>query len=275
MENEIKFPDYCCFGKRQSGQLIETADGITAVYEMFGIKVHELSYDTDRRVWTLSEYAPDGRRTRLTCNTALDKSICNHTLYLDDEKNELLGLLRQELQEFGPVWLAPLPSFDKGESSTVYSPAGKLLVVRPLLSSGDGLSQHLTTLMGLSEYHDAGTRLNLKMRRFYETSLVVNRTDGASYWHLAFIAEFIVPLAFAYDTVKLFHDRGLISLNGLDRVMIFDAPQEAESRILEFEVAAIPGAESYLAILKGLAVSDEGFEIQRRDLAQKYQVKSF
>lgn len=275
MENEIKFPDYCCFGKRQSGQPVETADSVTAVYRMFGIRVHELSYDTTRSTWTLTEYAPDGRRTMLTCNTALDRAICNHMMHLDDQKNELLVLLRQKLQEFGPVWIAPLPSFNKGEKSIVYSPAGKLTVVRLLLSSCDEFRFHLTSLMTLYEYHNAESGLNLKLHRFYETSLVVNKTDGTSYWHLAFVAEFVVPLAFVFDTAKLFHDKGLISLNGLDRVMIFDAPQEAESRILEFGIAAIPGAESYLVILKGLAVSDETFANQRKDLEQKYQVESF
>ena len=274
MENEIKFPDYCCFGPRQSGQLIETADGITAVYEMSGIKVHELCYDTGRRVWTLSEYAPGGRRTRLTCNTVLDRTICNHTIYLDDEKNELLGILRQQLLQFGPVWLAPLPSFTRREKSITYSPAGKILIVRLLLSSGCDCSQHLNTLNGMYEYHDPVTRLNLRTHRFYETSLAIQRDDKTSYWHLAFIGEFIVPLALVFDTVKLFHDRGLIGLNGLDRVMIFDVPQEAESRILEFEVGTIPYVASYSVILKGLAVSNEGFDIQHRVMEQKYQVES-
>ena len=195
MENEIKFADYCCFGKRQSGLLFETTDGITAVYEMFGIRVHELSSDRKKVVWTLTKYAPDGRRTRLTFNSTLDKAICNHTVYLDNEKNELLGLLRQELRQFGPVWLAPLPSFDKGEKSIVYAPAGKLLAVRLLLSAGGEYNKHLKALKGLLEYHDPDLRLNLKMHDFYETSLVITRDNGSSYWHMAFVAEYVVPHA--------------------------------------------------------------------------------
>lgn len=109
------------------------------------------------------------------------------------------------------------------------------------------------------------------MHHFYETSLVITWNEGSNYWHLAFIAEFKVPLAFVFDTVRLFHDKGLISLNGLEWVMIFDAPPETESRIFEFEVATIPGAESYDVILNGLVVSDEGFWIL--DLVQEQDHK--
>ena len=224
MEKEIKFPDYCCFGKRQSGQLFETADGITAVYEMFGIKVHELSYNKSNEIWTLRKFSPEGKWTLLSCFKTQDRAICQHMLSIDDEKDDLLKLLREELQKFGPVWLAPLPVMEKGDECIAYSPAGKVLAVRLLLSAGDDCKKHLETIKGLFEYHDTGTRLNLKMHDFYETSLVITRDDGSNYWHMAFVAEYVVPLAFVYDTVKLLYDMSLISLNGLDRVMIQDAP---------------------------------------------------
>ena len=91
MENEIKFPDYCCFGKRQSGQLFETADGITAVYEMFGIKAHELSCRESNGVWTLREFNPEGKETMLSCYSTLDRTICSHMLFLEDTKNPWLN----------------------------------------------------------------------------------------------------------------------------------------------------------------------------------------
>lgn len=268
MESEIKFPDYCCFGKRQSRQLIGTEDGITAVYEMFGFKAHQLSYNKDRKTWTLREFSPAGKGTMLTCNTDRDRAVCQHMLYSVNENNELLEFLRNELLKFGPVWLAPLPSFSKGEKSIVYYPAGKLLAVRLLLSAGDDCSRHLKTVQGLFEYHDPETRLNLKMHDFYETSLVISRDDGSSYWHMAFVIEYVVPLAFVYDTVKLFNDRGLINLNGLDRVMVQDAPTLDESQKLVFGLNTIPGAKSYTVILKGLLKSHDYFDQQRKNMEQ-------
>ena len=275
MENEIKFPDYCCFGKRQSGQLNETEDGITAVYEMFGFKAHQLSYNKDRGTWTLREFSPEGKGTMLTCNTDRDRAVCQHMLYSVKEENKLLKFLGNELLKFGPVWLATLPSFSKGEKSIVYYPAGKLLAVRLLLSAGDACSKHLKTVQGLFEYQDPETRLNLKMHDFYETSLVISRDDGSGYWHMAFVAEYVVPLAFVYDTVKLLNDGSLITLNGLDRVMIQDAPTLDDSQEIVFGLNTIPGAKSYTVILKGLLKSHDDFNKQRKNMEQKYQVKSF
>ena len=234
MEKEIIFPDYCCFGKRQPGQLVETEDGITAIYEMFGFKAHQLSYDKNRGVWTLREFSPAGKGTMFTCNRELDRAVCQHALYSVSENNELVKHLRKELLKFGPVWLAPLPSFSDGDESTVYHPAGKLLAVRLLLSAGDGCGRNLNTVQKLFEYRDPETRLNLRIHDFYETSLVISRKDGSGYWHMAFVAVFVVPLAFVYDAVELFHDNGLINFNGLDRVIIQDAPAICESEEMGF-----------------------------------------
>jgi hypothetical protein len=275
MENEIKFPDYCCFGKRQSGQLIETADGITAIYEMFGFKAHQLSYDKSREVWTLREYSPEGKGTIFTCNQALDRAISQHMLYSVNEKNRLLEFLRNELLKFGPVWLAPLPSFKKGEKCITYYPAGKLLAVRLLLSAGGECGNHIRTLKELIEYHDPEAKLNLKLHDFYQTSLVVTRDDNSNYWHLAYVAEYVVPLAFVYDTVKLFHDKDLISLNGLDRVMVQDAPLLTDSEEMGFYLNTIPGAKSYIVLLKGLLKSHEYFAKQIKNMERKYQVEPF
>ena len=113
------------------------------------------------------------------------------------------------------------------------------------------------------------------MRDFYETSLVISRDDGTRYWHMAFVAEYVVPLAFVYDTVKLFNDKGLINLNGQDRVLIQDAPTLDESQELAFGLNTIPGAKNYTVILKGLLKSHDDFNQQRKNMEQKYQVKSF
>jgi hypothetical protein len=155
--------------------------------------------------------------------------------------------------------LPPLPLFRKRDKSTAYYPVGKMLAVRLLMSSGKDSQKHLKTMQGLIEYHDPETGLNLKMHDFYETSLVITLNEGSNYRHLSFIAEFIVPYSFVFDTVRLFHDNGLISFSGLDCVMIFYAPPETESRILEFEVTTIPDAEGHNVILQGLVVPDEGF----------------
>lgn len=275
MENEIRFPDYCCFGKRQSGQLIETEDGITAVYEMFGFKAHQLSYNKERGAWTLRKFSPSGKGTMRTCNPDRDRAVCQHMLYSVSEKNRLLKFLRNELLKFGPVWLAPMPSFSKGEISIVHSPAGKLLAVRLLLSAGDECSRHLKTLQGLFIYHDPEKGLNLKMHDFYETSLVICRADGTTYWHMAFVAEYVVPLAFVYDTVKLLNDSGLINLNSLGRVIIQDAATLDESHELVFGLNTIPGAKFCTVILKGLPISHDDFDQQRKNMEQKYQVESF
>jgi len=275
MEEEIIFPDYCCFGKRQSGQLVETEDGITVVYGMSGFKVHQLSYNKNRGVWTLREFSTEGKGTMRTCNKELDRAVCQHALYSVNEKNELVKFLRNELLKFGPVWLAPLPSFSDGEESIVYHPAGKLLRVRLLLSAGEECSAYLKTLQGLFNYHDPEIGLNLKMHDFYETSLVISRADGTSYWHMAFVAEYVVPLAFVYDTVKLLNDSGLINQNGLGRVIIQDAATLDESQELIFGLSTFPGAKSCTVILKGLLKSHDDFDQQRKNMEQKYQVESF
>jgi hypothetical protein len=275
MEKEIRFPDYCCYGKRQSGQLVETEDGITAVYEMFGFKVHQLSYDKTRGVWTFREFSPEGKGTMFTCNKQLDRAVCQHALYSVNEKNELLKHLRNELLKFGPVWLAPLPSFSNGDESIVYHPAGKLLAVRLLLSAGAECGSHLETVQELEKFHDPETRLNLRIHDFYETSLIINRENGSAYWHMAFVAEFVVPLAFVYDSVKLFSDKGLINLNGLDRVIIQDAPMLRNSEEMGFYLKTIPGAISYTVMFKGMLKPPEEFNQQRKEMEQKYNVESF
>ena len=169
---------------------------------------------------------------------------------------------------FGPVWLAPLPSHSKKEDSTTYSPAGKLLAIRLLLSAGGECDKRLQTLKGLFEYHDPEISLNLKMHDFYETSLIITRDDGTNYWHMAFVSEYVVPLAFVYDTVKLLNDKGLISLDGLDRVMIQDAPLLSDSEEMSFYLNTIPGVKSYTVLLKGLLKSHEYFAKQLKNYEQ-------
>lgn len=113
------------------------------------------------------------------------------------------------------------------------------------------------------------------MHDFYETSLVITRDNCYNYWHRAFVAEYVVPLAFVYDTVKLLYDKDLINLNGLDRIMIQDAPLLDDSQELSFCLTTIPGAKTYTVLLKGLLKSHEYFARQLKNYEQKYQVESF
>lgn len=275
METEIKFPHYCCFGKLQEGSLIETIDEITAIYQMFGMKVHELNYVKKRNCWSLQEFSPKGEKIMYSLYSTLDKTICWHMNHLDDIKNPLLQYLRKELLKLGAVWFAPFPSMEKGEIATSYSPAGKLLAVRLLLSAGDDLRSHIEKLQGLFEYYDPHTNLKLKMHEFYETSCIIKRYDDSNYWHMAFVAEYIVPLAFVYDTVKLFHDLGMLNRNSIDRVFVQDATTLRESNEYGFFLTDVPGAISYFVILKGLLISHEDFKIQVKNLAKKYKVEIF
>lgn len=275
METEIKFPHYCCFGKLQEGSVIETNDEITAIYQMFGMKVHELKYVKKRNCWSLQEFSPEGNKTMYSFYSSLDKTICWHMNYLDDIKNPLLQYLRKELLRLGAVWFAPFPSMKKGEISTSYSPAGKLLAVRLLLSAGDDLKSQIEKLQGLFEYYDPQTSLKLKMHEFYETSCIIKRYDDFNYWRMAFVAEYIVPLAFVYDTVKLFHDLGMLRRNSIDRVFVQDATILRESNEYDFILTDVPGAISYSVILKGLLISHDDFTIQLKNLEKKYQVQTF
>jgi hypothetical protein len=275
MENEIKFPHYCCFGKLQQGSVNENAEEITAVYQMFGMKVHELRFNKSKGHWILEEFAPDGRSTLYSCYSTMDKTICFHMNYVDDKEDELLKRLRSELLKLGTVWFAPLPSFKNGDKSITYSPAGKLLAVRLLLSAGEDCIEHLKTIQGLFEYSDPVSTLRLKMHEFYETSCIIQRYDDFNYWHMAFVAEFIVPLAYVYDTVKLLYDRGLLKRNSLNRVFVQDASTLEASNIYEFLLVDIPGAISYAVILKGLLISHEDFKLELKKMEKHYQVESY
>jgi hypothetical protein len=275
METEIKFPNYCCFGKLQEGSVNETNDEITAIYQMFGMKVHELKYDTHRDRWSLQEFSPDGEKTMYSYYSTLDKTICWHMNYLNDIENPLLKYLRKELLRLGAVWFAPFPSMERGDTVSSYSPAGKLLAVRLLLSAGDDLKSQIEKLQGLFEYYDPQTSLKLKMHEFYETSCIIKRYDDFNYWLMAFVAEYIVPLAFVYDTVKLFHDKGMLKRNSIDRVFVQDATILRESQEYDFFLTDIPGAISYSVILKGLLISHEDYKIQVKNIEKKYQVESF
>ncbi len=93
------------------------------------------------------------------------------------------------------------------------------------------------------------------MDDFYETSCIVKRHDGNHYWHLAFVAEYIVPIAFVYDAVKLFYDSGLLKKDPLNMVFVQDAATLRESREYEFLLTDIPCAVSYAVLLKGLTIN--------------------
>lgn len=275
METEIKFPHYCCFGKLQEGSVIETNDEISAVYQMFGMKVHELKYVKKRNFWSLQEFSPKGEKTMYSFYSTLDKTICMHMNYLDDIKNSFLQYLRKELLRLGAVWFAPFPSMEKGDTAISYSPAGKLLAVRLLLSAGDDLKFQIEKLQGLFEYNDPQTSLKLKMHEFYETSCIIKRYDDFNYWRMAFVTEYIVPLAFVYDTVKLFHNLGMLNRNSIDRVFVQDATTLSESNEYDFFLTDVPGAISYSVILKGLLISHDEFTIQLRNFEKKYQAETF
>lgn len=275
METEVKFPHYCCFGKLKEGSVIENDDEITAIYQMFGMKVHELKYFKKRNCWSLQEFSPKGEKTMYSLYSTLDKTICMHMNYLDDITNPNLQHLRKELLKLGTVWLAPFPSVKKGDIITSYSPAGKLLAIRLLISAGDDCKSHIETLQGLFEYHDPETKLRLKMHEFYETSCIIKRYDDFNYWHMAFIAEYVVPLAFIYDAVRLFYDRGLLKKNPLNRVLVQDVTLLNESQVYSFLLTDIPGAVSYTVIFKGLLLSHEDFKIQKSNFEREHEVETF
>jgi len=270
MEKEIKFPHYCCFGKQQ-GSLTENNEEIVAVYQMLGIKVHELRYNKLKEHWILEQFSPNGSRTLYSCYKTFDHTICWHMNYVDDKENELLKLLRSELLKLGTVWFAPLPSFKNGDKSITYCPAGKLLAIRLLLSAGEDCREHLKIIRGLFEYSDPVTTLKLKMHEFYETSCIIQRYDDFNYSHMAFVAEFVVPLAYVYDTVKLLYDRGLLKRNSLNRVFVEDACTLEDSKVYDFLLVDLPGAISYAVILKGLLVSHEDFKLELKNMEKHYK----
>lgn len=275
MKNEISFPHYCCFGKLQEGSVIETNDEISAIYLMFGLKVHELKYIKSNNCWSLKEFSPEGEETMISHFPTLEKTICFHVYHLDDIKNPNLQLLRKELLKLGTVWFAPFPSMENGDITTSYSPAGKLLAIRLFLSAGDDFKIHVKTLQGLIEYHDPDTKLNLKMNEFFETSCIIKRHDGSNYWYMAFVAEYVVPLAFVYDSVKLFYDKGLLKSNPLNRVFVQDATIMTESQEYGFLLTDFPGAISYTVLLKGLLINHEDFKIQKTNFEKKYKVEVY
>jgi hypothetical protein len=275
MEKEIKVPPYCCFGKLQDESVKVNPEKITAIYKMFDKKVHELTFHKNEKNWSLQEFSPEGEKTLYSYYSTLDKTICYHMNYLDDVKNPNLQHLRKELLKLGTVWFAPFPSMKNGDISTSYSPAGKLLAIRLLISASEDCKSHIETLQGLFEYHDPETRLRLKMHEFYETSCIIKRYDDFNYWHMAFVAEYIVPLAFVYDAVKLFHDKGLLKRNPLNRVFVQDTTILKESQEYDFLLTDISGAISYTVLLKGLLLSRGDFITQKSNFEKKYEVEVF
>jgi len=275
MENEIKFPDYCCFGKLQTESINETDEEMSATYQMLGWKVHELIFNKKEEKWVLLEFSPEGKRTMYSTYKTLNKTICWHMNQLDDNMNPNLQYLRKELTKLGTVWFAPFPSMKNGDISTSYSPSGKLLVVRILISAGDGSKSSMEALQKLLEYDDPETGLKLKICEFYETSCIIKKSDGTNDWHMAFVAEYLVPLAFVYDALKLFYDNGLLRKIPLNRIFIQDAPTLRDSREYGFFLTDMPGAKSYSVILKGLMISREDFKIQIKNFERENNVESF
>lgn len=144
-----------------------------------------------------------------------------------------------------------------------------------MLSAGDDLESQIEKLKGLFEYYDPYTSLKLKMHEFYETSCIIKRYDDFNYLRITFVAEYIVPLAFVYDTVKLFHDSGMLKRNSIDRVFVQDATIMGESQEYGFLLTDFPGAISYSVISKELFLSHEDFGIQVKNLEKKYQVETY
>ena len=92
---------------------------------------------------------------------------------------------------------------------------------------------------------------------------------------MAFVAEYIVPLAFVYDAVKLFHDKGLLKRNPLNRVFVQDTTILKESQEYDFLLTDISGAISYTVLLKGLLLSRGDFITQKSNFEKKYEVEVF
>lgn len=274
MEKKIRFPDYCCFGKLQRGFPRKRDDEITAVYKLFGEKVHELTYSKKRKCWTLQQFAPDGKRLMLSSYKTLNMTITNHAKYLVDNKHPVMEKLREELAKLGQVTLAPIPSYRDEHTVTAHSPAGKLMAIRLLISSGDDFKDHMKRIEKLIEFKSPFTRLRLRLHDLYETSYIVRRYDGVNYWHMVWVAEYIVPLAFVYDAVKLFYNKGLLKKKPLNRVFIQETSLLRKSQEQLFFLTDDPKVVSYAVLLKGLLLSHKSFEPEKKEFEDKYMVKA-
>ncbi|MBN1185141.1 MAG: hypothetical protein JXB49_22840 [Bacteroidales bacterium] len=174
MENEIKFPNYCCFGTLHADSICETADQITADYKMFGSVVHKLIYSKNNDNWQIQDFGVNGSKLRLSGGETQDKAICTHMIFIDDKTDKLLGLLRDELFKMGNIWLNPLPTKGEGTHLT-YSPAGLLMTVRVLLSARGYINGNLGKLKGLPVQIGSDCKTTLEMLCSYDTYCIIQR----------------------------------------------------------------------------------------------------
>lgn len=270
MENEIKFPNYCCFGKLHAESICETADQITADYKMFGSVVHKLIYSRNNDNWQIQDYALDGSKLRWSVYKTRDKAICTHMLFIDDKTDKLLGLLRDELCKIGNIWLNSLPA--KGEGTHItYSPAGLLMTVRVLLSDRGDINGNLVKLKGLPVEIGSDGKTTLEMLCSYETYCIIKRHGEKEFLLNTVVAEFIVPLAFVYDAAKWLYDNLTLKGSKIDRIIIKNAsPKELHVQGFYFVTPDKSGETGFIVIFKGIMMSIREFNRKLEVIVEKY-----
>jgi hypothetical protein len=269
MEKEIKFPSYCCFGKLQSGSIYETADEITADYQMFGSVVHKLSYSKCHDSWQLSDLSSDGSNPRVSGGKTMDKAICIHMLFIDDKDDELLSLLRKELFNLGKIWLNPLPANGEG-THIAYSPAGLLMIVRLLLTESGEMINKLDKLKELPVKIGDNVSTELRILESYETYCIISRNDNKNTLLKATLVEFLVPLAFVYDASKWFIDKGMTGGNRFDRIIIENPVQDISVQGFHFMPPYSSAETGFTVIMKGVFKSREDFTRRLEIIKKEY-----
>jgi len=270
MENEIKFPRYCCFGKLQAGSICETADEITADYQMFGSVVHRLSYSKGNEYWQIQDLSPDGRKLGLGGGKTMDKAICIHMQAIDDKKDEFLAILRKELFNLGNIWLNPLPARGEGTHIT-YSPAGLLLTVRLLLTDSDERKNKLDKLKELPIKIGENVSTELSILDTYETYCIISRNDKKNVLLITTLTEFLIPLAFVYDAAKWLFDKGMTGGNRFDRIIIENPVQEISVQGFHFMPPYSSDETGFIVITKGIFKSKEEFTSKLEIIKEKYR----
>jgi hypothetical protein len=270
MENEIKFPRYCCFGKLQAGSICETANEITADYQMFGSVVHKLSYSKRHDSWQIRDLSSNGSSPRLSGGKTMDKAICIHMQAIHDKKDEFLAILRKELFNLGNIWLNPLPTRGEGTHIT-YSPAGLLLTVRLLLTDSDELKNKLDKLKELPVKIGDNESTELSILEAYETYSIILRNDKKNEFLKTTLTEFLIPLAFVYDAAKWLFDKGMTGGNRFDRIIIENPVQELSVQGFHFMPPYSSDETGFIVITKGIFKSKEEFTSKLEIIKEKYR----
>jgi len=76
---------------------------------------------------------------------------------------------------------------------------------------GDDFPRQVKILQGLPVRVDKNIYIELTMNNYYETSFIINEEKDKKNITPAYSAEFLVPFAFVYDTVKCMSDNKLLN----------------------------------------------------------------